>query len=266
MARGRRRRRLRPEKRRARLLSSIVMVIAACVFLYAACNLFMIFSEYNKGDNEYKTLEQSVVSLEIPESEDEETLFKVNFNKLKEINSDVLGWIRFESLEKISYPVVAGIDNDVYLHTTFEGQYNAAGTLFVDMDNAIDFSDRNTFIHGHNMKNGSMFGQLRKYQDEKFGLENPYFYIYTLDGRELKYQIFAVCVVTDTSDSFNKVYASDAEFLDYISMERSKSLYDVDILIEADDQIVTLSTCTNVRDEERLLVHGVVVSERMIED
>lgn len=266
MAKKRHRRRLRPEKRRARFISTVVMVIAACVFLYAAYNLFLIFSEYNKGDNEYQSLEQSVISIEVPQSEGEEEKFKVDFETLKTINSDVLGWIRFENPEKISYPVVAGIDNDVYLHTTFEGKYNAAGTLFVDMDNANDFSDRNTFIHGHNMKNGSMFGQLRKYQDEQFGLENPYFYIYTPDGREVKYQVFAVCVVTDTSNSYDKTYADDAMYLDYIRTIRSRALYDVDILVEADDKIVSLSTCTNVRDEERLLVHGVVVSERMIED
>ena len=262
-----RRRRLRPEKRRAKLLSTIVLVIATCVFLYAGFNLFMIFSEYNKSDSEYKDLEQSVISIVVPEaSSQEETIFKVDFDKLKEINSDVIAWIRFENPEKISYPVVAGIDNDVYLHKTFEGRYNSSGTLFADMNNSADFSDRNTFIYGHNMKNGSMFGQLRKYREESFCQENPYFYIYTPDGREMKYQVFATCVVKDTSDSFTKWYEDDSEFMDYINYVKGVSLYDMDIEVEADDTIVSLSTCTNVSDDERLLVHGVKISERMIED
>ena len=169
MAKKRRRRRLRPEKRRARFISTVVMVIASCVFLYAAFNLFLIFSEYNKSDSEYKALEETVISIQVPNASDKEGMvFKVDFDKLKEINSDVVAWIRFENPEKISYPVVAGIDNDVYLTKTFEGNYNSSGTLFTDMNNSGDFRDRNTFIYGHNMKNGSMFGQLRKYQEEKF--------------------------------------------------------------------------------------------------
>ena len=84
MAKKRHRRRLRPEKRRARFISTVVMVIAACVFLYAAYNLFLIFSEYNKGDNEYQSLEQSVISIEVPQSEGEEEKFKVDFETLKE--------------------------------------------------------------------------------------------------------------------------------------------------------------------------------------
>ena len=267
MAKKRRHRRLRPEKRRARFISTVVMVIASCVFLFAGFYLFLIFSEYNKSNNEYESLEETVISIQVPNAADkEETVFKVDFDKLKEINSDVLAWIRFENPEKISYPVVAGIDNDVYLTKTFEGNYNSSGTLFTDMNNSGNFKERNTFIYGHNMKNGSMFGQLRKYQEEKFCVENPYFYIYTPDGREMKYQVFATCIVKDTSDSFTKWYENDSEFMDYINYEKRMSLYSVDIEVETDDTIVTLSTCTNVRDDERLLVHGVKVSERIIED
>lgn len=245
----------------------MISVIAALVFLYAGMNLFLILSEYNKGDSEYKELEKNVISIEVPNLVDQgETVFRVDFDKLKEINADVQAWILFDNPAKISYPVVAGIDNAVYLSKTFEGQYNASGTLFTDMDNTGDFNDRNTFIYGHNMKNGSMFGQLRKYQDQKFCEENPYFYIYTLDGREMKYQVFAVCIVKDTSDSFTKWYEDDSEFMDYINYEKRMALYSLDIEIEADNKIVTLSTCTNVSDDERLLVHGVKVSERMIED
>lgn len=261
------RRRLRPEQRKRNFVSTIVSTIALVVFLYAGFNLIKIFMEYNRGNDEYRGLEQTVISINIPDLlNQDEAVFQVDFEKLKEINSDVQAWIRFENPERISYPVVAGIDNDIYLHRTFEGQYNAAGTLFTDMDNAGDFNDRNTFIYGHNMKNGSMFGQLRKYREKSFCVENPYFYIYTIDGRELKYQVFAVCVVLDTSDSFTKWYENDLEFMDYIDYEKRISLYSVDVEVEEDDTIVTLSTCTNVSDDERLLVHGVKVSERIIED
>lgn len=60
----------------------------------------------------------------------------------------------------------------------------------MDVNNPGDFSGRNTFIYGHNMKNGSMFAQLLKYKDDSFYKEHPYFYIYTPDGKVRTYEIF----------------------------------------------------------------------------
>ena len=63
---------------------------------------------------------------------------------------------------------VHGRDNETYLHRTYEKNYNFAGTIFVDYENKGDFSDCNTIVYGHNMKNGSMFAQLKKFtQDEE---------------------------------------------------------------------------------------------------
>ena len=62
----------------------------------------------------------------------------------------------------MNYPIVQAADNDKYLHLTYEGNYNFAGTIFIDYENSSDFNDCNTLVYGHNMKNGSMFGQLKK--------------------------------------------------------------------------------------------------------
>ena len=70
------------------------------------------------------------------------------------------------------------------------------------------------------MKNGSMFGQLRKYKEESFGKEHPYFYLYTPDGKTMKYQVFAVSIVEDTAESYNKFYSDDEDFLKYIEHEQ----------------------------------------------
>ncbi|MFR3321064.1 MAG: sortase domain-bontaining protein [Lachnospiraceae bacterium] len=77
------------------------------------------------------------------------------------MNSDIVGWLRIRALD-ISYPVVQGKDNDYYLHRTFEKTDNFAGCLFVNSYNMGDFTDQNTIIYGHNMKNGSMFGKLSR--------------------------------------------------------------------------------------------------------
>jgi len=255
------------KKTKGQMISNIILVIAIGVFLFSGYKLYEIFSEYNKGTTEYDNIQELVIQKKpIQDSEEEtgEVAFTVDFEKLKEINSEVVAWIRFEEPSQISYPVVKGPDNSKYLKTTFEGNTNAAGTLFVDVDNSGDFTDRNTFIYGHNMKNGSMFGQLRKYKNKDFGKEHPYFYIYTPDGKETTYQVFAVSVVKDTSESYRKWYNTDEEFLDYIKYIRSIAGYKTDVEVGVDSKIVSLSTCTNVSDDERLLVHGVKVHEKMM--
>lgn len=244
-----------------KIISSIILVIAIGVFLFSAYKLYEIFAEYNKGVSEYKNIQEVVIQEEPKTEEEERPTFVVDFETLKEINPDTVAWIRFDEPSQISYPVVRGLDNNKYLKTTFEGNRNAAGTLFVDVQNAGDFTDKNTFIYGHNMKNGSMFGQLRKYKAKDFCDANPFFYIYTPDGEETTYQIFAVSIVKDTSRSYQKYYANDEDFLDYITFIREGALYATDVEVAADSNIVSLSTCTNVRDDERLLVHGVKIVE-----
>ena len=179
----------RKKKGGSNIVSNIILVIAIVVFAVSAYKLYGIFSEYNKGDKEYQKIQDLVINTEKKDDTKEET-FSVDFEKLLEMNSDVVGWIRFDEPSEINYPVVQGRDNEEYLKRTFEANTNKLGTLFVDVNNPGDFSGRNTFIYGHNMKNGSMFAQLLKYKDDSFYKEHPYFYIYTPDGKVRTYEIF----------------------------------------------------------------------------
>ena len=272
-------------KRRGNFIYNIILVLVVAVFFYSVYQLARIYAEYRKGDQEYEKIVEQVVEVEMmqeelvtteekeeqqeekKEEEKKDTVkthasLQIDFGKLCEINSDTVGWIQFDRPEKINYPIVLTTDNDKYLTTTFEGNKNAAGAIFMDKNNSMDFFDRNTFIYGHNMKNGSMFGQLRKYKSASYGAQNPYFYIYTLDGREIKYHIFSVCIVEDVSKSYRNWFEDDAQFMDYLRFIKSISLYNVDVELTEDSKIVSLSTCTNVTEKQRLLVHGVKVSEK----
>ena len=250
----------REKKTAGQIFSSVILVIAIGVFLFSGFKLYGIFSEYKKGENEYDSLKDIAIQINTPQvDEDVPEKFTVDFETLKGINPDVVGWIRFDEPSQISYPIVKGPDNNKYLTTTFEGKKNAAGALFMDVDNEADFSGKNTFIYGHNMKNGSMFSGLREYKAQAYCEENPYFYIYTPDGKESVYQIFAVSIVKDTSRSYQKWYNNEEEYMEYITHIRSVSKYQTDVEVPADSQIVSLSTCTNVRQDERILVHGVKI-------
>lgn len=253
----------RKKKGGSNIVSNIILVIAIVVFAVSAYKLYGIFSEYNKGDKEYQKIQDLVINTEKKDDTKEET-FSVDFEKLLEMNSDVVGWIRFDEPSEINYPVVQGRDNEEYLKRTFEANTNKLGTLFVDVNNPGDFSGRNTFIYGHNMKNGSMFAQLLKYKDDSFYKEHPYFYIYTPDGKVRTYEIFSAGVVKDTSDSYIMDYADDAAFQSYIDYIKQQSAYPTSAEVTTASKIVSLSTCTNVRDDERFLVHGVMIKEEAV--
>lgn len=266
----------RGKRRKGSVLSNVILVVAVAVFIFSAYKLISIYSEYHKGDKEYDSIVEDAIEIQTSQEEEESekgedaqtpkvhASLKVDFDKLKKTNKDIVGWIQFDEPEKISYPVVRGEDNDKYLTTTFEGKKNSSGAIFMDAINTGDFSDRNTFIYGHNMKNGSMFGQLRKFKTKDYYEQNPYFYIYTPDGKEVKYQIFAVCIVEDTSRSYTRYYNSDEEYLDYLKYVKSIARYDTGVEVTAESKIVSLSTCTNVSETQRLLVHGVKISETVV--
>lgn len=254
-----RKKRSRRRKSSGSVLTTIVLIVAIAVFCFSAFQLFRIFSSYKKGNDEYAKIQDLAVKAK---ELDGETIFSVDFDKLKEINPDTVGWIRFEEPSIISYPIVHSHDNKEYLTKLFGEGKNTYGTLFVDKDNAGDFSDKNTFIYGHRMKSGSMFGKLEMYADKEFYEKHPYFYIYTPDGKEAQYQIFAAGVVTDTSESYNKIYEDEQAFSDYISYVKTKSNYDTGVEVAPNSQIVSLSTCTVDSNEDRFLVHAVKIAER----
>ena len=168
----------RKKKKQQNILFRILFLLALAVFLYAAVRLILYGITYWKGSHEYKGLQKYVSEQPKDESSTEENgEFTVDFSGLKELNPDCIGWIRFENID-ISYPIMQGEDNEYYLKHTFEGQAVTAASIFMDANNHADFSDQNTFIYGHNMKDKTMFGKLNNYKDEEFYKENPYFYIY----------------------------------------------------------------------------------------
>lgn len=123
---------------------------------------------------EDQDLSPEAVPGETPEEVAEQGVLQVDFNKLEEINPDVIAWIEIPGLE-ISYPVVQGRDNDYYLHHLITGENHKSGSIFMDFQNQEDLSDRNTIIYGHNMKDGSMFGTLNQYQSQALYRNYPYF-------------------------------------------------------------------------------------------
>lgn len=252
--RGRRKRKKRYRITAGTIVSKIILIIALAVFAYSAFQLFEIYYGYHEGEAEYEEIEKAAISID----NEEDDRYRVDFDALKEINPDVVAWIRFDEPAIINYPVVQGQDNEEYLHKTFKGYDNTVGSIFVNVDNNPDFSDRNTIIYGHHMNNGTMFNELEKYEDKEFWEKYPCFYIYKPDGAQLKYHIYSVGIVKDVADNYMYQFADDDTYQKFLNTTKESALYDTGIIPDLTSKIVTLSTCTKANNDERLVVHGLL--------
>ena len=245
------------------VVTTTILIVAICVFAFSLFQLVKMLIPYYSGGKEYDKLKDKAITIETTkDSEDtSEARFKVDFDVLLQENPDTVAWIRFDEPSIISYPVVKSADNKEYLTKTFTESDNKLGAIFMDMRNTSDFSDKNTMIYGHNMKiGGEMFSQLKEYEEESFYKEHPNFYIYTPDGKTRTYTVFSAAVVKDTSDQYNLTYATDEAFESYLKMCKEDSAYDTGTEVNAQSQIVSLSTCTNVKEDERFLLQGVLTA------
>ena len=246
------------QQKRARfnVASSVVLVAAVCVFVFSLYQLVSMLVPYYSGGKIYDEIKDLAIT-----ADEDGSGFQVDFDALMKENSDTVAWIRFDEPAIISYPVVKSADNSDYLTKTFTANDNKLGAIFMDMRNSSDFSDRNTFIYGHHLNvGGEMFSELLEYESESFCKDHPNFYIYTPDGHVRTYTVFSAGVVKDTADNYKIEYASDAEYEEYLKLCQDSSNYTVDVELNAQSQIVSLSTCTNVRDDERFLVQGVLTA------
>ena len=184
-------RRKKSKKKSSNLVANIILTLAIAVFLFSVVKLVVTLVPYYKGEKDYDSVKEIAIVTDkddYDEVQNNGDKFIIDFDALMELNPDTIGWIRFDEPEIISYPIVKSHDNEEYLTKTFSDNDNKLGSIFVDMNNKSDFSDRNTLIYGHNMRVGNqMFSQIRKYGDNEFREENPYFYIYTPDNVEHKY-------------------------------------------------------------------------------
>ena len=247
------------KKKKAGIFSTIILVVALAVFCFSAFQLFKILKGYHDGRSEYDKDRKLAVEEKKGDGEDQ---FSVNFDELMKMNPDTIGWIRFHpEPSQISYPIVKGKDNSEYLKKTFSANENTLGAIFLNVDNNADFMDKNTIIYGHRMKDGSIFRHLQDYEEKSFWESNPYFYIYTPDGREITYHIYSAGQVEDTSDTYLTSFESEEAYQSFLNMTKEASLYDTGVELNAQSAIVTLSTCTSASDNHRFVVRGVKEKE-----
>lgn len=246
-----------------KIFTIIIDTILLCVAIFCIFNVYNKVAEYKKADNVYETISESVndntnktdTTNKVEDNKPNSVLSK--YNKLIADNEDYRCWLKMDNT-KIDYPVVQSNDNSYYLDRDFNKNHLAAGSIFMDFRNNFD-SDKSVVIYGHNMRNGTMFGELDNFKKESFFKENNKFKIEYKD-KTYTYEVFSV-YIGDASENFVEVeFDSDEDYIDYLNRIKSKSLFKSDIEVSNNDKIVTLYTCSYEFDGARTVVNGKLIS------
>ena len=243
----------------------LLILVLLGVLGYCVWQIVGITDEYQAGVEVYEELEQFVVmpetvpvettaDEEIVEAETEPAAIQwpeVDFEALSQVNGDIVGWLYIPGTV-INYPVVQGEDNEYYLKHLFDGKTNSSGCIYLDCGAEGNFTSMNSVLHGHHMKNGSMFAGICKYKDQSYFDEHPTAMLLTPGGRyEVKF--FSGYVCETSSDAWD--YDFDEAWID----KRIRSSYfDADVIPATEDKILTLSTCSYEFTEARFVLHGIL--------
>lgn len=253
-----------PERKRISPLRLLILLAAVGVFCYAGLQLLDYGSENLQAEQENQALiDQAVVVLEptAPQTgaeNPEQTLpageqapIRVDFDILRAQNPDIIGWI-YSPDTPINYPIAQSEDNDYYLRRLTDGTRNTAGTIFVDFRNSADFSDRNTLVYGHNMKNDTMFGTLSEYDSQSYYESHRTLWLLTPE-QSWKLEPIAGFVTRADSDSYT-LFESREELSGYLYEAVSRSGFESEVDPEQTERIVTLSTCTYQGVDKRYIL------------
>lgn len=257
-------------KNKGEILRKNFIILLIIVAAYSGSRIFTYFYQgYTHGKmndeirNEYYESEDGFEadhSINLPghifdPNEDRSHKFK----RLWDINGDIVGWIRVPGT-KIDYPVVQTKDNDYYLRRNLKKEWAIRGTAFMDYRSEGKAGDLNTVIYGHNMKDGTMFGNLSKYKKKTFFEENQYIE-YDYPGGTTKWQVFSAYIYKSENDYFKATFFDEEDYQGYLQDCKNRSIYDTGVLVEDGGRMLTLMTCTYEYDDARFVVQAKLIEE-----
>ncbi len=258
----------------------IVIAIGVCLYFSQSITRVDSTEAFDELATEVNDLNDTDVNSEIEEEKVEEQDpygnleieipdKKLDWNELHKENEDIYAWITVTGTT-VDYPILQHpTDNTYYLNHNMDGSKGYPGCIYTENYNAKDFSDLNTVVYGHNLKDKTMFSSLHNFEDNETFSKNQYIFVYTEDNI-LVYQIFAVYEFNSKHLLLNYDYSNEYVYEQYI-----KDIFNVaskgygpayirdDIQVTKDDKIITLSTCTTDHDSnQRFLVAGVLVAPK----
>lgn len=240
-------------------------ILCALACVVSVAHIVKVQCEYKQGEQTYEDMANVLVSNQYSdiyvsnqsvydENGVEQAPVDVNFAKLKEMNASAVGWLYCEGTQ-INYPVVQSSDNAYYLTHLANNQTNSSGAIFMDALNNPDMTDANTVIYGHNMKNGSMFAVIEMFKEQDFINAHPVMYYMTAD-KSYKIELFAAYPDMDDSEAYTICFDSEETYKGYLKRAWDKSETRTGAEVTADDNIITLVSCTGLNNGMRNIVQG----------
>ena len=270
----------------------MLLFVLFCVVAWAGWKLYRYYADYSKDRDLYSDLRDEVIKSEEKENEAEETTkdyleteeyldngtkkyrkrkkrisksapISVDWDELKKINEDIIGWVYFTGLPQISYPVLQADDNEYYVHRTYDlsSDTSKAGCIFMDYRMADDFSSPYSIIYGHNVRDGSMLSDLVRLKDQTLYDEEPYFWILTPKGN-YRYQIFSIFQCHRSADVFQRSFE---DFSKWQSELQTRNSMQGDVNLAEYGHVIVFSTCVP-NSFDRTIVCGTYIDGDSIPD
>lgn len=184
-------------------------------------------------------------------------LIDVDINKLKEKNSDTVGWINVNNTN-INYPYVQGKDNNYYLTHSFDKKYNEAGWVFLDYRNDKNLSNKNNILYAHSRLDKTMFGSLSKtLKSNWYNNKDNHIIRLSTEAENTMWQIFSVYKIPEETYYITTNFNSDNDYQKFLNTIKERSIHNFSTNLTTEDKILTLSTCYS--DTERTVVHAKLI-------
>lgn len=235
-------------KKLMKRIITVFIVVCIIVMIYSLFNIVMWYI----GIKRNQTIQEEINEIIDTSSDD---IKEIDFVKLKEKNSDIIAYLKVNNTN-IDYVVVKGKDNKFYLRHNLYKEYSHPGWIFMDYHNKLDGNDKNIVIYGHNNKDGSMFGTLKNILDETwYKNENNHTINLVLEDKVLTYQVFSTYSIKVEDYYINTIFKSNNEYKKFIKTIKDRSIYDYNVSVDENDNILTLSTCTG-NGKMRVVLHA----------
>lgn len=252
-------------KKKKKILPIIltILIIIALFILYFLSKDTIKYTKDRKVAEDIKTNVEEL--MEEKETNEKNVEPKYNFEKVKEKYPDITSFIYIDDIG-LKYPISQTSDNEYYLYHDLNGNPSDVGTIFVDYQNKSDFSDTNTIIYGHNMREGfwqgDAFGKLDHYVDDDFRQNANQIIKIRTPEKTLYYKMITGYNIQKNSNYRTINPNNSKEYIENIIKESRIDFGEKNRHIKEDDKIITLSTCINSLDDDyRFVIHAIKINE-----
>ena len=243
------------QEKRGRIEIPLYKLILVIIAIISIITIYNTYYKETKTDDILSDIK--VDETQITETKTEKML---QLEELKKENNDIVAWLEIPNT-KINYPVLQTSDNQYYMKHNYKKEKSGDGSIFLDKDYNWDIPSSNLLIYGHNNKNGNMFQDLLKYEDENYYKEHPTIQFTTVN-EDCTYEIITVfksrVYYKSEQNVFRYYYFINAEneeeYNNYVEESKKASLYDTGKTAEYGDQLLTLSTCEYSQEDGRFVI------------